>query len=221
MGKIHQYYLLLMLAGMVVASPRLRADDVRSNPTPQECDSIYLSNGKAYAVKNLVLMEKEISFQFCEDLENRPQTAPWQRIDHIKKVDGTLIDSPFKKKTPPSLLEKKETQVFSEKKVADFHPTPEELEKKIKNLFLIALLSPFLFGITTILIVYPLAKKYHNALPGHPKEQQLRKKLEWATWLSILLPLSFMLLLILLMILFPTQIITFFLSIFFFIIGYK
>lgn len=218
MNKIH---LLTVLGFLLLTSLSVHAFDVRSNQsvsieTQIECDSIYLSNRKVYAVKNLVLTEKEISFQFCEDLENRPQTAPWLRIDHIKKADGTLIDSPYKKKILPP-VEKKEAPIQPKKKAEDFRPTPEELEKKVKNLFWIALISPFVFGAISILIVYALAHKYSNALSGHPKERQLRKKLKWAKRLM----LALLILSCILMIIFWDQLLVLSLSIFLFIIGYR
>jgi hypothetical protein len=58
------------------------------------CDSLIVSNGKALAVKNLLLTEDEIAFSLCDDPTNNLLTTTWKQIKYIKKSDGTIIDKP-------------------------------------------------------------------------------------------------------------------------------
>jgi len=58
-------------------------------PFPADpCDSLYLTNGTVFAIKNLQTGKNEITFSFCDDTANQIHTAPWMQMRQIKKADG-------------------------------------------------------------------------------------------------------------------------------------
>ena len=81
------FYLNSLLLGvLLLLSNTIRADSIQkivvNNPA---CDSIFLSNGKVIAVKNLEITSKELSFSYCKDTTDQRHRAPLQQIQKIKK----------------------------------------------------------------------------------------------------------------------------------------
>lgn len=131
------------------------------------CDSLFLTNGKAFAIKNLQTSETEARFSFCDDSTNHPQSAPWMQIRRIKKADGAIIMSPLapKQSDTRSDLEKKVDKVL--------------LQSALSIPLFLLFVGPFL-GVYAFLRTRSLLKK----IKGQPGEDRLRRKLRWATFLS-------------------------------------
>lgn len=171
--------MLLLVVGMFFCTPSAfsrAASSIYSN----ECDSLFLSNGKAYAVKNLVWNESEVSFSFCADSTHRIQTAPWMQIHHLKKSDGQWVDSPLRKE-----------------KAMVLNPVESQLEQKVNNLYSLAVLALpaiLLFGLGFILAFIVLVKgnRLKKALIGHPKEKTLLKRIKKAQLIAKVMLLSWL-----------------------------
>lgn len=159
----------------------VRAFDVRSNQpicteTQGDCDSLFITGVEGFAVKNVTVTKKIVSFVVCGSKGNKVKKVPWTQIQYIKKADGRIITA-------------KNTQD---------NTSPEEkeelLERKIKNLLVICAIS-FFFGLSIIVGVFVLIKstKYREKIKGHPKEKKLRKQLNVAEGLSFVLILKFIL----------------------------
>lgn len=142
-----------------------------------DCDSLFLSNHRVVAVKNLMVTDSEVSFAYCDDTTNTQRSAPWMQVSHIKKVDGSIINSPFQKNTA-------EGQSAAN----------DEMEQKVNGLMVTAIISiPMtIIGIGFIMAVAVLilGSKYKRRIVGHPREQALRRKIRRATWIAAILPLT-------------------------------
>ncbi len=172
---------LPLLLGFLLTSVAAYAMTAQENKHPEtqkqrDCDSLFLSNKKAIAVKNLMLTKEEVSFSYCDDTTSRTYTAPWMQVNYIKKADGTIMDSPFKKEAD------------------DMSPHPDEIEKEVDRLMVMAIISIpatlLVVGLFLSVAVLIVGKKYKKKVAGHPKEQQLRKKIKRAMWVAAALPLT-------------------------------
>ncbi|MBL7827957.1 MAG: hypothetical protein JNJ57_15110 [Saprospiraceae bacterium] len=143
------------------------------------CDSLFLSNGRGYAIKNLQTTPEGISFVFCDDPSSQVHQAPWMQIARIKKADGTELVSPAL--TTPSISEPPLT------------PAEQALEDKVIGLKKTSnWIFPLLFvgglGIFLAIIVLITAQQRLRAIVGHPREAKLRKilkRIKLRSWLVI------------------------------------
>lgn len=146
-----------------------------------DCDSLFLSNHRVVAVKNLVVTGSEVSFAYCDDTTSTQHSAPWMQVSHIKKADGSVINSPFQKNT------------------VEVQPAAnDEMEQKVNSLMVTAIISiPMtIIGIGFIMavVVLILGSKYKRRIVGHPREQALRRKIRRAMWIAAILPLAMLIL---------------------------
>lgn len=159
--RAHFLLLAICFIGLQPASASVIFQPVSTN-----CDSLFLSNGSAVAVKNLSWDKNELTFSYCDDTTNVVRTAPWQQIRRIKKSDGTRVDSPYpaqEKWTPP---------------------VKSDLEKEVDLLNGIADFSiPAVFlGIGFILSIIVLIKSanLYKRIAGLPNEAYLRQRIRRA-----------------------------------------
>ena len=147
-----------------------------------ECDSLFLSNGSVYAVKNVDINRDGILFSYCNDTTNARLDAPWMQVHHIKKADGTIIYSGFEKQV--------ETPLSAEQL---------EMEKKVDALFslsIIAFPAVFFFGVGLLLSIVVLAQGavLIKKTGGHPNEKYLRRRIKRARPLAKINLFAFLLL---------------------------
>lgn len=157
--------ILLFVAGILFCTPS--AFSRSGLPSSAiECDSLFLSNGTVFAIKNLSSNDDGISFAFCKDSSSQMHTAPWMQVHHIKKADGSIMES-------SAVLGKKPTFTNAELRV----------EEQVDNLYLMAVLSIpalLLFGLGIVLALIVLFKstKFRKAVLGHPNERGLLRKIK-------------------------------------------
>jgi hypothetical protein len=186
MKKIYKILLYTFIGILLLTSLSVHAFDVRSNrpvttENQGECDSLFIAGGKGYAVKNVIITEKNVSFVLCDSTDNKVRKVIWPQIQYVKKADGRIITA-------------KDTQE---------NASPEEqenqLEKKVGNLLIITVVSFVVgFGLFTAIPILIKASKYRKKIHGHPKEKKLNKQLNWAIALSLISVLGFILFIILL-----------------------
>lgn len=163
----HYWFKLLAAAAILLFAQPAFSSTLLSARSGGECDSIFLSNGKAYAVKQLSWNDSEVSFAFCDDPEGKMHTAPWMQIDHLKKADGSVIDSPARRASGPGLNQEE-----------------LRLEKQVSNLkttAIISVVATLLFapvGIIMAIIVLGRSATLKKAVIGHPNEKSLLKKIK-------------------------------------------
>lgn len=131
---------------------------------PPECDSLFLSNGHVYAIRNLSTAKEGITFAFCDDISGEVHTAPWMQVHHIKRADGTVI-SGNQKPEPPALTEDE-----------------QKLEDEVDALHTMSILAfpamlLFCTGIFLAIIVLARGRNLLKRIPGHPNENYLRRKI--------------------------------------------
>ena len=177
MKKMNKIYMWAAMSMLSFTSLSVHAFDVRSNQpvfteTQGECDSLFITGVKGFAVKNVTMTKKTVSFVVCNSTSNKVKQVPWAQIQYIKKADGRIITADKKYE----------------------NDTPEKLEKQVKNLLIISIISFFL-GLRLIfgIIIWIKAAKYRKKIHGHPKEKKLNKQLNWAVGSSIILIILFIL----------------------------
>ena len=147
---------------LLLTSLSVQAFDVRSNrqvspETQGKCDSIYIAGEKGFAVKNVTVTKKNVSFVVCDSTDNQVRKVPWTQIQYVKKADGRIISA------------------------------DTILEQHVEDLLLITIFSILLgIILITGIIVWVKASKYRKKIHGHPNEKKLRKQLNWAVWLSFI-----------------------------------
>lgn len=152
-----------------------------SIPKAGDCDSLILSNGTVYAVKNVVASIDYVSFSYCNDASNTVQTVPWMQVKRIKKADGSELVSPAFKPAKP--VEPEPVLTAAE----------QDLENQVKAVFKlsrIAVPAILLFGAGLVLAVIVLdrRKRLLKAIAGHPNEAKLKNLLKRAhrnAWLIL------------------------------------
>jgi hypothetical protein len=183
-GMMAQYILKVLILGAGLFFCTTSAFTRTSSAIySNECDSIFLSNGSVFAVKNLSCDEAGISFVFCNDSSNQLRTAPWMQIHHIKKADGSILES-------PAMLPPKEPGLTKD----EFR-----LEQQVGRLHLMALIAiPLLllfgFGIILAVIILVKAKKLRKQVIAHPNHQRLLKKIKRSKMIAIAILFSWLLL---------------------------
>jgi hypothetical protein len=156
---------LVFVVGLLLVAQSTNASTIKA---AVECDSIFLSNGKVYAVKKLSWTKAEVSFAFCDDAESNLITAPWQQIRRIKRADGSVLYS-----SEGSVLTAEELRL-------------EREVNGLRSMAIIAIPTILLFGLGLVLAFVVLIRgaKLKKAIVGHPKEQQLKKILKRAGWIA-------------------------------------
>ena len=147
----------------------------------QDCDSVFMLSGTAYAVKNLVLSEKEINFALCDDPSNGVVIIPWSEVEAVKKIDGTMVVAPW-------LIAQKE-------KAAE-----DPVVKGVNTLYRLAIISVPLFflgiGIFLSFAVLVMGIVFLQKIRGHRDERMLRKRIKRALFISLALPIAMTILLV-------------------------
>lgn len=174
--------ILLLQVGLLGCIPSAFTRSISSVYTG-DCDSIFLSNGTAFAVKNLNWNDEGISFAFCHDSTSLMRTAPWMQIHHIKKVDGSIMESPAVVLSKVSTLTEDELRV-------------EDQVDKMHLMAILALPAILLFGLGFILAVVVLvkAKRLRKAVIGHPNEHRLLRKIKRSKLIAMAMLFSWVLL---------------------------
>ena len=151
-----------------------------SIPLAGDCDSLILSNGTVYAVKNVVATKDHVSFSYCDDLTNTVHTAPWMQVSRIKKADGSELVSPAfrpeKPVVPEPVLTKAEQDL-------------EDQVEAVEKLSRISIPLAFVAGIGLFLAIVALnrGKRLLKAIVGHPNEAKLKRMLKRARRTSIII----------------------------------
>ncbi len=83
--KIQLLLILLCLGLQQAKADRLRPSSPLAD---QDCDTLWLTNGKPVAVKNLQVTETEVLFAYCDDSTNFIRRAPIQQVRAIKTAKG-------------------------------------------------------------------------------------------------------------------------------------
>jgi hypothetical protein len=180
------FYLNSLLLGvLLLLSNTIRADSIQkivvNNPA---CDSIFLSNGKVIAVKNLEITSKELSFSYCNDTTDQRHRAPLQQIQKIKKADGSWLDGNYQ---PAQTAEAGES-------TEDLDP----LSAQVNRLFLLSLVGLFPLPFVTQILIFRQAKKLRKQLHTSPAQPTLLHKLNLLIALNVLTLLFWIYLFILL-----------------------
>lgn len=151
-----------------------------SIPRAGDCDSLVLSNGTVYAVKNVVATQDQVSFSYCNDATNTVQTAPWMQVNRIKKADGSELISPAFRPVQP---------VAPEPALTKAEQALEDQVEAVAQLSRIAIPLAFVAGIGLFLAIVALnrGKRLLKAIAGHPNEAKLKKMLKRARRTSFII----------------------------------
>lgn len=144
-----------------------------SIPRTGDCDSLVLSNGTVYAVKNVVATQDYVSFSYCDDATNTLHTAPWMQVNRIKKADGSELISPAFRPAKPVVPEPVLTKA------------EQDLEDQVEAVFQLSRIAiPLAFvagsGVFLAIIALNRGKRLLKAIAGHPNEAKLKKMLKRA-----------------------------------------
>lgn len=142
------------------------------------CDSLILTNGKVWAVKNIQYTKSAVYFSYCNDSLGQILSAPLAQIQLIKRQDGQILYSRAKATSPepkPALAEAGPVLTESEM----------ELEKQVRQLNVMAnLILPgmLLFGAGIFLAIITLvwSGQLRKAVANHPNKLALLKRIRRA-----------------------------------------
>lgn len=177
------YPIGLFVGVLLLLSYTIQADSIRkTGSNPPVCDSLFLSNGKVIAVKNLEITSKDLSFSYCNDTTDQRHRAPLQQIQKIKKADGSWLDGHYQ----PALT----AEAGESTKVRD------PLSTQVNRLFLLSLVGIFPLPFVTQLLIFRETRKIRRQL--NESQSALHRKLNLLIALNVLTLLFWIYLLILL-----------------------
>ena len=165
----------LLLVLLSLGLQQAKADRLRPNTpiTEQDCDTLWLTNGKPVAVKNIQVTETEVLFAYCDDPTNSIRRAPIQQVKAIKTAKGErLYLHPSEKPRSEQELRAWETYV--------------EQKKRIRKWYWFSLLGITFAPIIIQVILLSQAISMKKKLENNEYKGQLTRKINGVIALNIL-----------------------------------
>lgn len=179
------YPIGLFVGVLLLLTHTIQADSFRkTGSNPPVCDSLFLSNGKVIAVKNLEITSKDLSFSYCNDTTDQRHRAPLQQIQKIKKADGSWLNGHYQ----PALTAE----------AGESTKERDPLSTQVNRLFLLSLVGLFLLPFFAQIMIFRQARKLRKQLHASPAHAIIRRKLNLLIALNVLTLLLWIYLVILL-----------------------
>jgi hypothetical protein len=168
-------YTGLLLILLCLGLQQAKADRLRpSSPlADQDCDTLWLTNGKPVAVKNLQVTETEVLFAYCDDSTNSIRRAPIQQVRAIKTAKGEQQYLHASEK-PRSEQAQRDWETYQEQK------------KRIRKWYWFSLLGITFTPIIMQVILLGQAISMKKKLENNDYKTQLTRKINGVIALNIL-----------------------------------